>query len=715
MATQMRQIGRYEVERELGRGAMGVVYLARDTRIGRSVALKTIRLSDFADAEKLQRLRERLVREAQSAGILSHENIVTIYDVDEQDGLSYISMEFVEGESLERMLDRRRELSREMMLSLLRQMADALDFAHSRGIVHRDIKPPNIMVTPLGRAKITDFGVAKLAHASSMTQGGAMLGTPDYMSPEQIAGSGVDGRSDQFSLGVIAFELLSGEKPFVAETLPALFYRIAHEPSPDATLLNRSLSAEIGKVLERAMAKSAMDRFDSCSSFVDALAEACAASPGWHPLPRGMSQTLPTLGDAARAARKTTEDSDRDETATGGYPTPSAIPPKSAAPAGPAVSAPKPPSSGPPAPANPPVLPPRVAPEEPEPVWVPTLPPPRVTLHTQSGEERTASGYTGSGAGGFITGVDSSQSETLEFAKPPQPDWLRDAEEEGRQQTRSKRRGWIAALLSLLVVGGALAAVYFGLGGIQVPGFSSRPIPETTPELVTDERPSATGDPGTSAETGSAGVESAGLAGNESNPNTVENASTDAGADTTATGNEDSSTPDPEPEKPAAKPEPETVPPPRPAPAKTKGPERPAARMGQVRFMSDPPGAEVTVDADSRYRCETPCSLDLPVGRHTYSLRLAGYQNEIKLIELGETGATVSARMQRRVGMVRVTSTPSGATVLVNGERQSGVTPLSLRLLPGNYRLMIEKDGRRLERNITVSEDTAVQIEATLQ
>ncbi|MCZ2156580.1 MAG: serine/threonine protein kinase [Bryobacterales bacterium] len=296
MATRMQRIGRYEIERELGRGAMGVVYLARDTRIGRSVALKTIRLSDFADEERLQLFRERLVREAQSAGILSHENIVTIYDVDEQDGLSYISMEYVEGESLEAMLEKRRELSRETLLSLLQQIAEALDFAHSRGIIHRDIKPPNIMVTPNGRVRITDFGIAKIAHASSLTQGGGMLGTPDYMSPEQIAGSAVDGRADQFSLGVIAFELLTGEKPFVAETLPALFYRIAHQPSPDATLLNRSLSHEISAVLDRAMAKEAADRYPSCMAFVDALREACAATPGWFPLPRGMSQTLPTIG-----------------------------------------------------------------------------------------------------------------------------------------------------------------------------------------------------------------------------------------------------------------------------------------------------------------------------------------------------------------------------------------------------------------------------------
>lgn len=671
----MQRIGRYEIERELGRGAMGVVYLARDTRIGRSVALKTIRLSDFADAEKLQRLRERLVREAQSAGILSHENIVTIYDVDEQDGLSYISMEYVEGDSLERLLENRKELSRETLLSLLRQMAEALDFAHSRGIVHRDIKPPNIMVTPNGRVRITDFGIAKIAHASSVTQGGGMLGTPDYMSPEQIAGTAVDGRADQFSLGVIAFELLTGEKPFVAETLPALFYRIAHQPSPDATLLNRSLSPEIGKVLERAMAKEASDRFSSCLAFVDALSEACAATPGWYALPRGMSQTLPTLGDTPPATK---------------------LPPAATLP----VETEHPRELHPPAPAAPSSSVQRAE----EPVWVPTLPPPREEAAPSQPAAAAERPYLGSGQGGFITGADPSQSDTLELPGSSQPAWLRDVQEEERREKQARRRGVWVALLSFMAVAGFLAAAFFGLGGLTVPGITRQPS-AVTPGVEAGNRPSST-------EGVAANPEAA------EPPDSSPAGETDQAANpaTGAASPEASST---EAALPATPPASESVAPPAshvPAErSKPKGPELPAARLASIRFMSDPPGASVTVDAEARYSCETPCSLDLPLGRHTYSMRLNGYRNEIKLIDLTEMGATVSVRLDRRVGMVRVTSNPAGAAISVNGERQTGVTPFTLRLLPGDYRISIEKDGRRVERNVRVSEDSAVQINADLQ
>lgn len=709
MATQMQQIGRYEVERELGRGAMGVVYLARDTRIGRSVALKTIRLSDFADAEKLQRLRERLVREAQSAGILSHENIVTIYDVDEWNGLSYICMEYVEGESLERMLEKRRELSREALLSILKQMADALDFAHSRGIVHRDIKPPNIMVTPLGRVKITDFGVAKVAHATSMTQGGAMLGTPDYMSPEQIAGTGVDGRADQFSLAVIAFELLSGERPFVAETLPALFYRIAHEPSPDVTLLNRTLSPEIGRVLEKAMAKRPEDRFATCSAFVEALSEACAHSPGWHALPRGMSQTLPTLGDAAREARKTTEDSQRESQETLVSSRPTATDPERPATPPLAPAMPPPPAAGaaaagapvvePPAPA---AVPPPVAPRPPqppeEPVWVPTLPPPRT--ETVPTPPSAAAEPVYSGGGGFITGVAATE--------PEQPEWLRDLHEEEQARARARRRGLIAAVASLAVVGGVLGAAYFALGGLTIPGITPAAEVQTPPaeSSVSPEQP-ATAQPEASAAEQSGGEAS-------SSPvppppqSPTEAASSEPEVQAPA---EEAKSPAGSAPKPLATPAAKAPAP----PAKPKGPERFPATLATVRFMSEPPGAEVTVDADPGNRCETPCSLDLPLGRHTYSVRLPGYRNEIKLIDLKLGGETVSVRLERRVGLVRVTSTPPGATVSVNGERQQGATPMTLRLLPGAYRISIEREGRRLERNVQVTEDSAVQIDATLQ
>ena len=193
---------------------MGVVYRAQDPAIGRVVAIKTIRLGDLADAAEQAKLRQRLTREAQSAGVLSHPGIVTIYDVAEQDELAYISMEYVDGPTLERMMVSDPPDAR-LVLDILAQTAAALDYAHKRGIVHRDIKPANIMIHERSVAKVTDFGVARI-QSHQMTQAGSMVGTPNYMSPEQIQGKPVDGRSDQFSLAVIAYELLSGEKPFQA-------------------------------------------------------------------------------------------------------------------------------------------------------------------------------------------------------------------------------------------------------------------------------------------------------------------------------------------------------------------------------------------------------------------------------------------------------------------------------------------------------------------
>src|ERR1700693_1845374 len=178
---------------------MGIVYQAQDPPIGRTIAIKSIRLRDLTDETERVRLRERLFREAQSAGILSHPNIVTIYDIAEQDGMAYIVMEFVNGPPLEKMLKVDQTPDKETLLSIFRQTAAALDYAHKKGIVHRDIKPANIMIHEDGTAKITDFGVAKIM-SQEMTVAGAMMGTPSYMSPEQVKGDPISGRADQFSL-----------------------------------------------------------------------------------------------------------------------------------------------------------------------------------------------------------------------------------------------------------------------------------------------------------------------------------------------------------------------------------------------------------------------------------------------------------------------------------------------------------------------------------
>ncbi|HTS48129.1 MAG TPA: protein kinase [Bryobacteraceae bacterium] len=294
------QIGRYRILDELGRGATGVVYRAQDPAIGRIIAIKTIRLADITDQAERERLQERLFREAKAAGVLSHPNIVTIYDIAEENGLAYIFMECVDGPSLEKVLNGQQALDPQTIFSLLRQTATALDYAHKKGIVHRDIKPANILIHEGATAKIADFGVAKIL-SQQMTHAGVMMGTPNYMSPEQVQGHAVDGRADQFSLAVVAYEILTGEKPFVADQLPSLLFRIVREDPVPPQRLNPTLAPQVEVVLRKALSKNASDRYPHCTEFVDALAAACAFNPAWHALPRAVAQNLPTVGGGLTA------------------------------------------------------------------------------------------------------------------------------------------------------------------------------------------------------------------------------------------------------------------------------------------------------------------------------------------------------------------------------------------------------------------------------
>jgi len=305
-ASDVQQVGRYQIVGELGRGAMGVVYKALDPAIGRTIAIKSIRLADLTDEAERQRLRDRLFREAQSAGMLSHPNIVTIYDIAEEGEMAYIFMEFVNGPPLSKLLASAQPLDKEALLSIVRQTAAALDYAHKNGIVHRDIKPANIMIDGNGTAKVTDFGVAKIL-SQSMTLTGTLMGTPSYMSPEQIESQAViDGRADQYSLGVVVYEALTGEKPFVADYLPALLYKIVREDFVAPQRLNPSLGPRVEAVLRRAMSKNAADRYNNCAEFAGALSASLRATPGWTPMPLGASQNLPTSGSLqARDAGET--------------------------------------------------------------------------------------------------------------------------------------------------------------------------------------------------------------------------------------------------------------------------------------------------------------------------------------------------------------------------------------------------------------------------
>jgi tRNA A-37 threonylcarbamoyl transferase component Bud32 len=291
----MDRIGRYKIVRELGRGAMGVVYHAIDPNIGRPVAIKTIQLGNVRNPGEQERLRERLFREARSAGMLSHPSIVTIYDVEQQDDLAFIAMEYVDGPTLDQLLSAPRPIEPERMFRLLAQTAAALDYAHQKGIVHRDVKPANIMIAADGTAKITDFGIAKITASEQLTMTGSIVGTPHYMSPEQVQGQPVDGRSDQFSLAVIAFEMLTGEKPYTGEHLTTVVYKIvAEEPAPPRSL-NPTLAGAIEETLRKGLAKKPDARYATCQEFVRTLEKACAATRDWKPLARGGALNEPTL------------------------------------------------------------------------------------------------------------------------------------------------------------------------------------------------------------------------------------------------------------------------------------------------------------------------------------------------------------------------------------------------------------------------------------
>jgi serine/threonine protein kinase len=351
-----QQVGRYQIIGELGRGAMGIVYKAQDPAIGRTIAIKSIRLKDLTDDAERDRLRERLFREAQSAGILSHPGIVTIYDIAEENGLAYIFMEFVNGPPLEKMLLAAQTPDKETLLSIFRQTAAALDYAHRKGIVHRDIKPANIMVHEDGTAKVTDFGVAKIV-SQQMTLSGTMMGTPSYMSPEQVQGLTITGRADQFSLAVVVYEALTGEKPFAAEYLPTLLYKIVREEPLPPQRLNPTLGPPVETVLRKAMAKLDTGRYDTCTEFIAALSNAFAGIPAWTPLPRGASQNIATVG--SQEGLKTLEENAADQLAeTVADTAPPLLAPPTPAPPAPAPPAPAAPAPTPMLPPPPPPLPP---------------------------------------------------------------------------------------------------------------------------------------------------------------------------------------------------------------------------------------------------------------------------------------------------------------------------------------------------------------------
>ena len=272
-------LGRYQIEKELGKGAMGVVYLGRDPKINRVVAIKTMALSQEFEPDELADVKERFFREAETAGRLNHANIVTMYDAGEEHDLAYIAMEFLKGKDLVAYTKPDNLLPLPKVISIVARVADALSYAHENNVVHRDIKPANIMYEPESdQVKVTDFGIARITD-SSKTKTGMVLGTPSYMSPEQLAGKKIDGRSDLFSLGVSLYLMASGTLPFTGDSMAQLMFKIANEPHPDIRGIRSDLPEALVAVIDRAMTKDPDQRYQTGAEMAKDL-RACLAAIG---------------------------------------------------------------------------------------------------------------------------------------------------------------------------------------------------------------------------------------------------------------------------------------------------------------------------------------------------------------------------------------------------------------------------------------------------
>ncbi len=269
--VQKPVLGRYQVEKEIGRGAMGLVYLGKDPKIGRTVAIKTMALAQEFDPEELEDIKQRFLREAETAGRLNHQNIVTIFDVGEEQELAYIAMDYLKGHDLSRHKLADALLPVDVVIDIGIQVATALDFAHKNDVVHRDIKPANIIYDESsGEVKVTDFGIACLT-SSSKTKTGTMLGSPSYMSPEQVGGSKVDGGSDLFSLGTTLYQLTTGQLPFVSDTFAGLTHKICNEKQVDITKIRSDLPACLNRIINKAMRKQREDRYKNGAQMAKAL------------------------------------------------------------------------------------------------------------------------------------------------------------------------------------------------------------------------------------------------------------------------------------------------------------------------------------------------------------------------------------------------------------------------------------------------------------
>jgi hypothetical protein len=673
-------VGRYQILDELGRGATGIVYKALDPTIGRTIAIKAIPLGDAGDAEEKRSNRERLLREAQSAGGLSHPNIVTIYDILEGADFVHILMEYIDGASLQDLQRGGALPAHRDLLAFLRQIADGLDYAHRKGIVHRDIKPANILISKAQAgverfAKIADFGVASFVSREPAQSSGAVIGTPNYMSPEQIQGLAVGGESDQFALGAIVYELLTGEKPFNAEGLPALFYQICKQTPKAVESLSPALHATVGKVMNRVLSKDPAQRFTTCGDFIGALSIGLSESPEWLRAPANVpsAASVETVEADALAAGAGVAAGGAAAIAVGAATAVTNAPVQAAVktPAEPPVEIPKVINVDLPASLKA-AVDKQMKAEGVRPVPAsrpPVIPPPAGT-----GSKR-----------------ELSRPGDPPFTRPPQAavplsGWerreKRNAAALDLQSNSSRGKFWLILALFAAVAGAAFFVIRWNSGAvIPIQILDTKTGPASPPPSDSDKTAAQTAPPAAAPPAAKEPPPSSPAA--QVQPPL-------APQPTVAT--------TPEPSRPTPAREAQAVPRERPSPERLN----PDRSISDVELVTDPPGAKITIDSNPLLTCTAPCALNLPGGRHTLVAERPGYAVMHKIFN-APAQDNVFVSLEQNMGVLFLTTIPPGSPVSVDGQAR-GVTPLTLKLPAGAHHLSLF-DGSQRRHDETIEID----------
>jgi len=669
MAGALTRAGRYQIVSELGRGSMGVVYQGFDPIIGRTVAIKTMLTEGFAPAE-FEEYKARFQREAQSAGILAHPNIVTVYDFGEDSGVLYLAMEFLEGKSLQALVEEQTILPVETIIPMYEQVCSALDHAHRHRIVHRDIKPANIMILESGLVKVTDFGIAKMM-SMGMTQAGQILGTPNYMSPEQVKGRSVDGRSDIFSLGVILYELVTGEKPFGGQNITTVIYKIINENPISPRELDATIPVGLSYVIQKALAKSQDERYQTCRELAEDLRNYRSVGGAAAPSATVILRVPPIQA-----------------------PPPEALPPPARVPSAPVAAQPQVAAEPqPPRPLSVQVIPPhRPQPRGASPaVWVlltllvvgaagggyyyfkykPEHPAATPTTPTAERPAETPGTTTPPATEGGTPTTPQTETVTTPPSNPPtETAAAQNTPSEPKPQVREAQgpelarptapppaggRGTAAPKIGQLVVTSNVDGAKITIDGRSAPGWVT---PCTIPNLP-------------------AGAHSV-VVSREGYSDAQESVTVEGGRTATV--------------RPTL-----TVP------------------SGEISIVTNPPGIEVFIDGQAVGL--SPARKTLGVGQHTYALRQAGKEIYSSAFEIRHDGQMLTKKVDLGggpavpTGIVEVRTIPPGATVYADGKAVGGTTPTSLRLSAGRHTLTLSLSGYRpLQKEVDLPADGSIVI-----